>query len=150
MEILINNETEADVTPYGEKIRKAFQIAAELEKVQEPWEVSISFVDDAAIEELNSRYREIHSPTDVLSFPQDDEFSLPPGMPRVLGDIVISLERAVKQAEEYGHSILREVVFLCVHGFFHLLGYDHESPEEQKVMRAKEERVLEELDLGRD
>ncbi|NMB00209.1 MAG: rRNA maturation RNase YbeY [Firmicutes bacterium] len=150
MEILINNElANHDVTSYEALIRRGFEVAARLEELQEPWEVSITFVDNASIQELNRQYRHIDSATDVLSFPQDDEFA--PWLElRVLGDIVISLERAMEQAEEYGHSTEREVMFLAVHGFLHLLGYDHEAPEEQAIMRSREEQILRELDLGRD
>lgn len=153
MEILINNEqTSIDVRGYEDLVARGFKIAARLEEIQTEIEVSLSFVDNAAIQELNRDFRGIESPTDVLSFPQadDENFAFIEGMPLVLGDIVISLERALEQAEEYGHSIEREVLYLAVHGFFHLLGYDHESPEDQKAMREREERVLGELDLGRE
>lgn len=152
MEILINNElANFDITPYEELIIAALKRAASLENLANPWSVSVSFVEKAAIRKLNQSYRNCDSATDVLSFPQgDDQFCFLPGMPIILGDIVISLERAIEQAEEYGHGTQREVVFLAVHGFFHLLGYDHQNAKEQIVMREKEERVLKELDLGRD
>ena len=101
---------------------------------------------------FNREYRGIDAPTDVLSFPQDDEegFFISEELPKVLGDIVISMERAFEQAKEYGHSLQREVVYLAIHGFFHLAGHDHETPEEQRSMRQLEERVLTALDVGRD
>ena len=80
-------------------------------------------------------------PTDVLSFSMDEE---------IWGDIVISTEKVIEQAEEYGHSIKRELSYLIVHGILHLLGYDHETPGEQAEMRQKEERVLSELNISRD
>ena len=153
MEVLFNSELpDHDTTSFETLIEKAFALAAGLEDLAEPWEVSVSFVDDSTIKDLNEQYRGMAAPTDVLSFPQeiDEEFDLIYGMPQILGDIVISLERAMEQAEDYGHPLEREVVFLAVHGFFHLLGYDHETPEEQLVMREAEERVLKELGLGRD
>ena len=153
METLINNEQiKYDVTVFSKLITTAFEYAKQVAELREPVEVSVSFVDNGAIQLLNRQYRGIDVPTDVLSFPQDDlaGFSLPEGMPRVLGDIVISLERASDQATEYGHSMEREVVYLAVHGFFHLLGHDHHHPDDQAVMRGLEERVLLELDLGRD
>src|SRR5699024_4127387 len=109
-------------------------LAAELEGVPANFEVSISFVDNKRIRELNLEYRGVDAPTDVLSFPQYDEedLILPEGFPVILGDIIISLERALEQAEDFGHSLEREVVYLSIHGFFHLLGYDHETEEEQK------------------
>lgn len=153
MEVLINNEqTRFDVTDYEVLIQTGFEIAARLEGLEGELEVSVSFVDNEIIQELNREYRHMDAPTDVLSFPQDDDggFLVPDAMLTILGDIVISLERAADQAEEYGHSLQREVLYLAIHGFFHLLGYDHETPEEQQVMRKLEERVLAELDLRRD
>jgi len=153
MEVLINSELEAqDVSAYEELIIRGFKAAARLEGLSALTEVSVTFVDDGMIQMLNRDYRGIDAPTDVLSFPQDDDggFEAVPGMPRMLGDIIISLQRARDQAAEYGHDVNREVMYLAVHGFLHLLGYDHDSPEEQKRMREQEERILRELDLGRD
>ncbi len=126
-------------------------------------EVSIVLTTDEEIRELNRTYRGIDSPTDVLSFPllEPDAAGEPidpergahgapaPGEPVALGDIVISLPRAVAQAEEYGHGLRRELAFLTVHGTLHLLGYDHVTPEMEKAMRAREEEVLASLDLRR-
>lgn len=97
-------------------------------------QVALLLCDDAHIQDLNRRYRGKDSPTDVLSFPQND--------PNLLGDVVISLETASKQAEEFGHSLQNEVERLLVHGILHLLGYDHETPEEEKLMKAKEDAAL--------
>ncbi len=112
-------------------------------------EVSITFTDDEGIRKMNSEYRGKECPTDVLSFPLfDDDYG--DGMPAALGDIVISLERALLQAQEYGHSLEREVAFLCVHSVLHLLGYDHETGEkEEKEMFEKQESVLEKMGLPR-
>lgn len=112
-------------------------------------EVSITFTDDEGIRKMNSEYRSKDCPTDVLSFPLfDDDYG--DGMPAALGDIVISLERALLQAQEYGHSLEREVAFLCVHSVLHLLGYDHETGEkEEKEMFEKQESVLEKMGLPR-
>ena len=145
MEVLINSELEAeDVSAYEELIIRGFKAAARLEGLSALTEVSVTFVDDGMIQMLNRDYRGIDAPTDVLSFPQDDDggFEAVPGMPRMLGDIIISLQRARDQAAEYGHDVNREVMYLAVHGFLHLLGYDHDSPEEQKRMREQEERIL--------
>ncbi len=153
MEVLINNELEnVDISGYEKLITNGFKIGSTIENLQGLLEVSVSFVDNASIQLLNREYRGIDSPTDVLSFPQDDDGELGDleGIPRILGDIVISLERAKEQAEDFGHSVQREVLYLAIHGFFHLLGYDHESPEDQSKMREMEERVLGELDLRRD
>ncbi len=112
-------------------------------------EISLVFVDDEYIHELNLQYRGVDSPTDVLSFamlegepcPGDDEEI-------ILGDVVISLQAAQRQATDYGHSFRREVAYLTVHGVLHLLGFDHVREEEQKIMRAKEEEVLASFDLA--
>lgn len=153
MEVLINNQQDKyDLEPYEDLLTRGFAIAARLEELSPEFEVSISFVDDEAIHELNLEYRGVDAATDVLSFPQDDlgDLDLPEGFPLMLGDIIISLERAWEQAQEYGHSLEREVLYLAIHGFFHLMGYDHETEEEQGVMRKLEEEVLSELDLGRE
>lgn len=153
MEVLINNDLPEDnVSGYEDLIIKGFAIVSRLEGLPDSAEVSITFVDDRTIQSLNRDYRDIDAPTDVLSFPQDDggEFGSVPGMPLMLGDIVISLPRARAQAAEYGHEADREVMYLAIHGLLHLLGYDHNEPEEQRSMREQEEKVLRELDLGRD
>jgi probable rRNA maturation factor len=110
-------------------------------------ELSLTITDDATIQELNATYRDIDKPTDVLSFPllnpgEEGGFILPPDAPVHLGDIVISFPRAKEQAQEYGHSLERELGYLTVHGVLHLLGYDHEDEAERQVMRTKEEAAL--------
>lgn len=109
-------------------------------------EVSVTLTDNAAIQRLNAAYRGKDVPTDVLSFPMDPDWSTGYVL---LGDVVISLEKAVEQAQAYGHSLAREVGFLTVHGVLHLLGYDHEKPEEAAVMEAVQREVLAELALVR-
>ena len=109
--------------------------------------VSVSFVDDEFIHQLNRDYRKIDRPTDVISFAfldnEDDRESQLHGQGIVcLGDIYISVDRAKAQAEEYGHSLNRELSFLFVHGLLHLLGYDHMTPEEEKVMFALQDEIL--------
>lgn len=153
MEILINNDQDAlDIVDFAELIREAISIAAKCENLATEVEVSISFVNNEIIQELNRNYRDLDSPTDVLSFPQDDadDFGLAVEFPRMLGDIIISTQRALEQAEEYGHGVEREIVYLVIHGFLHLVGYDHETKKEQNLMRQQEEAILKELDLGRD
>lgn len=118
------------------------------EGVSPQGEVSLCFVDNEYMQELNSKYRNRNEPTDVLSFPQqEDSTFLPEGAEILLGDIIISLDRAVEQAEEEGHSLNREVAFLFVHGLLHLLGYDHEGPGEYEKMWGKKKNLLEGLDL---
>ena len=112
--------------------------------------LSVSFVDAEEIQRLNREYRGKDAVTDVLSFPQFDPYEYMQDWDEVaLGDVVICEERARQQAEEFGHSYERELIYLFVHSCFHLLGYDHETEEEKKVMREKEEKVMTELDLRR-
>lgn len=126
------------------------------ENVPQDAEVSVVLADDAVIRELNRQYRAKDAPTDVLSFamresvPEEEVIDGEPGPEQILlGDIVISVERAREQAEEYGHSFEREMGYLAVHGILHLLGYDHENEDDKKIMRRKEEEILKAFDLKR-
>lgn len=123
-------------------------------------EVSVTIVDNEAIREINNETRNIDAPTDVLSFPMlyfdedgniiDSDFDMD-GDCVLLGDIVISAERAKSQAEEFGHSFLREIAFLTVHSMLHLLGYDHvDDPEGERVMFSKQEEILDKLGIKRE
>lgn len=113
-------------------------------------EVSLTFVDPAEIRDLNASYRGIDSVTDVLSFPQfDSKDQLPKEGAVLLGDVVICLDKALEQAESYGHSAEREILFLFVHSMFHLLGYDHQCDEDQREMRNLEEKILARIGLER-
>lgn len=123
-------------------------------------EVSVTVVDDEAIREINNETRNIDAPTDVLSFPMlyfdengdivDSDFDMDGDM-MVLGDIVISAERAKSQAKEFGHSFIREIAFLTVHSMLHLLGYDHVGdPEGEKIMFSKQEEILDKLGIKRE
>ncbi len=112
--------------------------------------VSLTVVGERAIQRLNRRFRDKDAPTDVLSFPlRTDGFAAPPGEPLQLGDVVLCYPIAVRQAEEYGHALDREVVYLFAHGMLHVLGYDHEREDERAVMRGKEERALDAAGLTR-
>jgi probable rRNA maturation factor len=107
-------------------------------------EVSLVFCDDRAIRRLNRKWRGVDAPTDVLSFPQltEDDLQGPVIRPVLLGDIVLSLESAARQAEEYGHSLEREILYLFTHGLLHLLGYDHLEEDERQRMRVREEEIM--------
>ena len=153
-----NDQKKEPLTPAARAlVKRAITAALAYEGFEGTAEVSVTFVDNEAIRELNRDYRGKDVPTDVLSFPlfEDDEdfddgFVLPPDMeedeedaPTAIGDIVISVERAKAQAEEYGHSYERELAFLAVHSTLHLLGYDHEcSPEEDAEQRRRQEEIL--------
>lgn len=112
---------------------------------------NLIIVDNKYIHELNKTYRKIDRETDVITFALEDEDTIVvPDSERILGDIYISIDKAKMQAEEYGHSLLRELSFLAVHGFYHLLGYDHMTKEDEKVMFQKQEEVLEEYGIRRE
>jgi probable rRNA maturation factor len=156
LDIGIINEYEGDV-PDGaqEVLRRVLLEAARLERVGNG-EVSVVLVSDRRIRELNRQFRGIDRPTDVLSFAMVETGEGEPcivsrgeEVPRVLGDIVISIDTARRQAEEYGHPFARELGFLAVHGFLHLLGYDHETPEEERDMFARQEEILRRAHLSR-
>ena len=136
-------------------VREAIEATLDYEQYGNPCEVSVSFVDNAEIRDLNKKFRGIDKATDVLSFPLFDfegETEEPPidEIIHNLGDIVLSLEKAKEQAEEYGHSFEREVGYLTVHSLMHLLGYDHvNGGKEAALMRDHEETVMEMLGLPR-
>ncbi|PKM84796.1 MAG: rRNA maturation RNase YbeY [Firmicutes bacterium HGW-Firmicutes-11] len=112
--------------------------------------ISVTFVDSKEIMELNRIYRDKDQVTDVLSFPQfSDQKDLPDEGPILLGDVVICTEQALMQAEEYGHSAERELVYLFVHSLLHLLGHAHDTAEEKSIMREKEEQIMSQLGLER-
>lgn len=115
-------------------------------------EISVSFVDSETIREINHQYRDKNAVTDVISFAmEDDELNLiHEDAPRTLGDIIISTERAEEQAGDYGHSYRRELLFLSLHGFLHLLGYDHMEEAEEKEMNRTQDEILEAFGVSRD
>jgi len=130
------------------QLRTVIERVLKGEGLSGPVEMTVVITDDEGIAALNATYRHMEGPTDVLSFPfglSEGEFVSPPGQPLYLGDIVISLPRAEVQASEYGHSLTREICYLAVHGTLHLLGYEHDTPERQQAMRAKEEMALSDL-----
>lgn len=134
-------------------IRKCCEAALEEENIEDNAEVSVTVVNNDAIQKINMEYRSKNSITDVLSFPlcDDGNFDVNPDTGCImLGDIVISAQRAEEQAEKYGHSLMRELCFLTSHSVFHLLGYDHElSKKEEKIMFEKQEKVLDKLGIKR-
>ncbi|MDD4601637.1 Endoribonuclease YbeY [bioreactor metagenome] len=143
-----------NVTPAMEQIMIAvLKQTADIHEISTQVEVSLVLVDDEYIHQLNRDYRGIDRPTDVLSFALDegeepDVFDGPEE--DLLGDIIISLPTAFQQAEEYNHSIERELAFLTVHGMLHLLGYDHEDDNARQKMRHQEEAILSNLGISRD
>ncbi len=156
VKVIISNDQKAVKIPSGIRllIRRCCHAVLEEEGFEESAEVSVRFVDDETIHGLNKEFRNIDRATDVLSFPlgENGEYdtNLDTGA-KLLGDIVISVPRAMEQAEEYNHSLEREIGFLTVHSMLHLLGYDHENGGIEEVhMREKEETVLTKIGLKRD
>ena len=135
-------------------VREAVEATLDYEQYGNPCEVSVSFVDNAEIRDLNKKFRGIDKATDVLSFPLFDyegESEEPPvdEMLGMLGDVVLSLEKAKSQAKTYGHSFEREVAFLTVHSMLHLLGYDHETGEEDEAdMRRRQSEIMDLMGLS--
>jgi probable rRNA maturation factor len=163
----INFEYEANEKlsfDYEALLRKVVEECLDYEDCPYEAEVNILFTDDEEIKQINMEYREIDRPTDVLSFPSI-EYETPGDFSKLeddiagcfhpetgellLGDIVISVDRAKLQAEEYGHSLEREIAFLTAHSMFHLFGYDHMEEADRKIMEEKQEEVLQRLQIIR-
>lgn len=133
------------------QIRRTCIAALRNEEFDGPAEVSVTFVDNEEIRRLNNEHRNVDSVTDVLSFPmgEDGVYDVNPKTgAKMLGDVVISMQKAQEQAIDFEHSFEREVCYLTVHSVLHLLGYDHMNPEEKSVMRSKEEAVMQLVGLG--
>lgn len=140
-------------------LNRAVELSLRMEEFSIPCEISIMLVDNDEIRDINREHRHIDKATDVLSFPMADiaegrlisdtgDYDMDENL-LLLGDIILSTEKACEQAEEYEHSLERELAFLTTHGMFHLLGYDHQQEDEEKRMLAKQEAVLEQLGLKR-
>ena len=156
VKVYISNQQNAVKIPTGIRllVRRCCSAVLQMEEFFDPAEGSVTFVDNEQIRELNAEYRNKDSATDVLSFPLGENGEYDVNMETgalLLGDIIISVPRAIEQAEMYGHSLRREIGFLTVHSMLHLLGYDHENEGIEAVrMREKEEQVLNKLGLKRD
>lgn len=128
---------------YTDMVKKAIETVIQAENGEGDFEVSVSFVTNDEIKELNRIYRNVNRETDVLSFPMDDEYN---GV-TILGDIVLSTEKIIEQANEFRHSLEREMVYLTVHSMLHLFGYDHISQAEREIMRNREKAIMKEMKL---
>ena len=156
--MIISLENDQDIIVIPEKLEQllndGLNAVAKLHGLGEHEKVDITIVTDEEIHVLNRDYRNVDRATDVLSFALDEDGGEPElvGGPEVhlLGDIIISAETAMRQAEEFGHGLEREIVYLAVHGLLHLLGYDHMQEEDKVVMRAKEEEALREIKLSEE
>lgn len=152
MQIDISDHTDKLSTVHEDLLQRVLAFAAEKEKVNATAEVSVTMVTNTTIKSLNEQYRHKNEATDVLSFEMDNPFrstEITEPMPVMLGDIVISYDKVVEQAERYNHSFERELAFLVLHGFLHLLGYTHDDKEEEIVMFQKQETILEDFKLER-
>ncbi|EPD54392.1 YbeY/UPF0054 family metalloprotein [Paenisporosarcina sp. HGH0030] len=149
------DQTESLSTENLELIEKMLHHAAQAEGIEAGSELSVTFVNNEEIQQINHEYRGKNVPTDVISFAMEElgegEMAIEvEGVPRMLGDIIISVERAKEQAVDYGHSEERELGFLAIHGFLHLLGYDHMEAEDEKEMTQKQETILQSFGLRRE
>ena len=146
-----------EVDEYEETVKRVFDECFEEEKIEESkLYITVTFTSPENIQKINKEYRNIDKATDVLSFPMFEKKELENKIQEkdflhedILGDIVISIEKVKEQAKEYGHSFERELSYMLVHGFYHLMGYDHIEEEDKKEMRKKEEKVLEKLKIVR-
>lgn len=156
IKVIITNDQNTVKVPSGTRllIRRCCHAVLQLEGFKGSAEISVRFVDNEQIKQLNAQYRNIDRETDVLSFPlgENGEYDINPATGAyMLGDIVISVQKAMEQASEFGHSLEREIAFLTVHSMLHLLGYDHVNGGLEAVhMREKEETVLTQLGLKRN
>ena len=156
MTLLIDNRTNFELTDeIKETLEKVCLKSLQYEEFNEDCEISLSIVTNDEIHDINKQFRNIDSPTDVLSFPQltfkeGEEADVNENGEIVLGDIIISIDRAKEQAEEYGHSLKRELAFLSVHSMLHLMGYDHMVPEEEEDMFRRQKEILIEAGIPRE
>ena len=151
IDFVFDNEVENFENNYEQDFTAIIEQALKTLHIEDDVEVSCVLVDDERIHEINREYRHIDRSTDVISFAMEDndQFYVE-GMPRTLGDIFISVDHAKKQAEEYGHSLRREMCFLFTHGILHLLGYDHMTDEQEKEMFGLQDQILGALSIERE
>ena len=147
MEIELFNETKEDLDEELKIVHEVLIHGLEKLKIEEAI-FNVIIVDNDYIHKLNKEYRNIDRETDVITFALEDDKTFNPEI-RILGDVYISIDKAKSQSEEYGHSLLRELCFLAVHGMLHLLGYDHMNKDDEKVMFTLQEEILDEMDIKR-
>jgi probable rRNA maturation factor len=154
LELDIFDETGTLTEEEMSQIEKILNFVSDRQNIEPQSELSITFVNNERIQEINREYRQKDKPTDVISFAMEELGEgeveiLGINQPRILGDIIISVPKTKEQAEEYGHSFIRELGFLAVHGLLHLLGYDHETEEDEKLMFSLQRELLDEYGLKR-
>ena len=154
MYIDFHDETNTVTSDYVDLLERLLQFAADKEGISKEAEMSVNFVDNKEIQALNRNYRGKDAPTDVISFAMQESVEgeieiVGEDMPLALGDIVISVDKAKEQATEYEHSYERELAFLTLHGFLHLLGYDHMNKSDEAKMFKRQEEILGAFGIGR-
>ncbi|WP_172369285.1 rRNA maturation RNase YbeY [Sporosarcina jiandibaonis] len=155
LEIYMIDETDSIKPEIQQLVTSILRHAAKEEGISEKAEVSVTFMSDEEIKKVNAEYRDIDQPTDVISFALEEmsegEVAIigQTGIPVALGDIIISVDTAKRQAEEYGHDLNREIGFLALHGFLHLLGYDHLTKEDEVKMFGRQKEILHSYGLER-
>jgi probable rRNA maturation factor len=150
IDFVYEDEKNLSAVNYERQFVEIIETAFDYLKITDDVELSCVIIDDDEIHAMNHDYRQIDRSTDVISFAlEDNDQFYVPGMPRSLGDIFISYDHALAQAQEYGHSIEREMCFLFTHGLLHLLGYDHMNEEDEKEMFALQKAILNELGIER-
>ena len=156
MELDFNVEISNDVSEYEALYNKLFKKTLNMLNVSENAIMSVTFVSKEQIHQINKTYRNIDRPTDVLSFPMFEPEEISQMIKEnyeiedALGDMVISIPQVEIQAKEYGHSFLRELSYMVVHSFYHLMGYDHIEEADKRIMRAKEDEILNKLNITRE
>lgn len=147
-----SDHTEIVKSEWLTQIDKLLTFAKEQEQIASDAELSVTFVDKTEVQEINKMYRDKDKVTDVISFAleEDEPEIIGLDMPRVLGDIIICTDVAQEQADSYGHSFERELGFLALHGFLHLLGYDHIDEQDEKEMFGRQDQILNAYGLTRD
>lgn len=143
-----NNYGSIDLKP-KKWLKKVVKAVNKLEKLKSKHIVSFILVTDDAIQDINRQYRKLDRPTDVISFANIDSEDYQE-TPYELGDIFICFDRTIAQAEQYQHSIIREFSFLATHGLFHLLGYDHQNPEDEELMTSKQRQIMKMIGLEKE
>lgn len=151
MKVLFDNRQDIKIFEnYEDIVTKAIEKSLDIEQIGNNYEISVSFVDNNEIKKLNREFRNIDRETDVLSFPTELYSMDIKNIDIPLGDIVISVEKAEEQALEFGHSLIREIVYLTVHSMFHLLGYDHIDDDDKLIMREREKKTINILGIYKD
>lgn len=153
MQIEVFDQTDSLTKTHIQLIKKVLVFASQMEKVVNNSELSVTIVTNEEIKTLNQQYRYQNEPTDVLSFQMDNPFVKVDqtiyGGPVQIGDIIISIDKVKEQSTRFNHSFERELTFLAIHGFLHLLGYTHDNKDDEKVMFQKQDTILEEFKLER-